>query len=277
MTQVVKLVTFLNIVFVMLLAVSSTLDGVFADCVYYLAFFIPFAIGFYASLKLQHDREEVKGLAEPDDRYFNFDKCSALKLLPLIFPTVALVLLTSLFSSMAFSFFGIRSQQTADDGIIKLLIIHALMPAILEELLFRYIPIKLLLPYSKRWCILYSALCFSLIHCDFVQMPYAFVAGAVFMTVDIAFESVWPSIILHLVNNAMSVVWMKYCSDVASTLVFASLLLVLTAVSLVILILNRDEYKSRFDSATDKGESFNVTYAPILLVVICSYVAWANL
>ena len=277
MTQAVKLVTFLNIVFVMLLAVSSTLGGALGDAVYYLAFLIPFAIGFYASRGMQYRREEEKGLAEPSDTWFSLDKGRVQMLAPLVFPTVALVLLTSLLSSMAFSFIGITSQSVVDDSILKLLLVHALMPAILEELLFRYIPIKLLMPYSKRWCILYSALCFSLIHCSFVQMPYAFVAGAVFMVVDIAFESVWPSIILHLINNATSVVWMKYCSDVVPTLIFACALLVLTIVSLAILLLRKDEYEPRFDSALDKGESFNVTYAPMLLILICSYVAFESL
>ena len=81
---------------------------------------------------------------------------------------------------------------------------------------------KLLLPYSKRHTVIYSSLFFALIHCSFSQMPYAFIAGVIFMLVDVAFDSVWPSIILHFVNNSLSIVWMKYCSGTVATLVMLS-------------------------------------------------------
>ena len=158
-----------------------------------------------------------------------------------------------------------------------MLIAHAVVPALFEEALFRYIPMKLLLPYSKRWCVFYSALCFALIHCSFTQMPYAFAAGVIFMLVDVALDSIWPSVILHFVNNAVSVIFMKYCVDSFVTWIFVSALFILAALSAAIVCKRRNLYRDLFAGSLDKGGGFKVTYAPFLLIVICTYVATVNL
>lgn len=277
MTEAIKLFSFLNVIFILLLALSGSFSGLISEGIYYLAFIIPIAIGFGYSKTLQREREEIKGVAEPPERLFGFDGKRALKLLPLIAPTILFILLTSVITSAVLSFFGVTSSVVEDVGIVRMLLIHALIPAVLEELLFRYIPLKLLLPYSKRWCVIYSALCFSLIHCSFSSMPYAFIAGIIFMTFDVIFESVWPSIILHLLNNATSVVFMKYCSGTASSLAFVFVLVILALVSLVFVNGRREEYGKDVLSAFEKGEGSTVIYAPLILVVICFYIAWSNL
>ena len=277
MTEAVKTVTFLNTVFVILLVLSGNFSGIVGELVYYLAFLVPVMIGFYSSKGLKYKREEEKGIAEAPDRLLSFDKNRAVKLLPFVFPTVLTVFLVSLASSFLFSVFGASSSPIEDVGIVRMLIAHALIPAVLEELLFRYVPMKLLLPYSKRRCIIYSALCFALIHCSFLKMPYAFVAGAVFMTLDIIFGSVWPSVTIHLINNAISIVWMKYCSEPVPTAVFIAVLVLLAALSLLFIFKNKKEYKSALIQSFDKGQSFAVTYAPFMLVLICCYIAAMSL
>ena len=277
MSEAVKAVTFLNIVFIILLAVSGTLGGTVGECIYYLAFFMPMLIGFHYSKGLRYKREEVKGVAEPSDRLLSMDRKALLKLLPLILPIVVLVMITSGVTSLIMSFAGISSSPIEQTDIVSMLVMHALVPAVLEELLFRYIPMKLLLPYSPRTCVIYSAICFALIHCSFVQMPYALVAGAVFMTVDIALGSAWPSVILHLVNNATSVILMKYCTEATAALAFVSVLILLALVSLVFVIRSKDEYASDFRRALAGGDSFRLGYAPVLLTLICCYLALSSI
>ena len=277
MTESVKVTTFINTVFVILLVTSGMLSGTLGEAMYYLAFLIPVAIGFYSSLGLKYKREEIKGLAEPMDTYHAIDRVRLMKLLPLIAPVVLVVFLTSLVSSLILSLFGVSSAPVEDVGLLRMILIHALTPAILEEALFRYIPMKLILPYSRRWCVLYSALCFALIHCSFVQMPYAFVAGVIFMAVDVALGSAIPSVILHLVNNAASVVWMKYCAGAIASVIYISVLVVLAALSLLVVYKKREEYLADFRAVFAKGDSFAVTYAPLALVVICFYLAASTL
>ena len=277
MTEAIKLVTFINLVFVIMLMVSGSLSGVFGSVTYYLAFILPVAIGYYASVGLKYKREELKGIAEPMDEFIGFDKSRAIKLLPLITPIVFVVFLASLLFSFILSLVGVSAAPVEDTGIIRMLLVHALAPALFEEALFRYIPMKLLLPYSKRWCVIYSAFCFALIHCSFVQMPYAFIAGVIFMAVDVAFGSVWPSVILHLVNNAASVISMKYCTDITSTVIFIGTLALLSLLSLIFVFKNRIEYKQMLSGVFEKGESFRATYAPAMLILICGYAAFSAL
>ena len=277
MTEAIKVVTLADIIFVILLIMSGSYTGLIGESLYFLAFAVPIAIGFYSSHGLRIKREEVAGLAEPPETILGFDRCRVRDLLPLISPVVALVFLVSLLTTLALSLFGVEMSTVEDQGIVAMLVSHALAPALLEEALFRYIPMKLLLPYSKRTCIVYSSLCFALIHCSFAQMPYAFVAGIVFMVVDVAFDSVWPSVILHFINNTASVVMMKYCADTVGTAIFISVLLSLCAVSAIFIFRKRCEYKKMLKGTLDKGQGFGATYAPIALVVICGYVAVSSI
>ena len=277
MTEAIKALTFINIIFIILLALSGMISGIGGEIIYYLAFILPIGMGFYTSKGLQYKREEAKGLAEPNETLLNLNLGGLRNLLSLIFPAVMIVFLSSLVTSLLLSLIGVSAPPVEENGIATMLIIHALIPAFLEEALFRYIPMKLLLPYSRRWCVIYSALCFALIHCSFYQMPYAFVAGIIFMSVDVAFGSVWPSVILHFINNAASVVWIKYCSGMTGSVVFISLLAFLSLISTVFIYKKRGEYRALFRGTFDKGDSSEITYAPFLLALITCYLALVNL
>ena len=109
------------------------------------------------------------------------------------------------------------------------------------------------------------------------QIPYAFAAGVVFMCVNLALDSVWPSIILHLFNNAASVVWMKYCADTASMVIFAAILFGLAAVSWLFIIPRRRLYKDYICSALDEGRPEFDARSPIAFAVISLYVAFSSL
>ena len=130
MTEAIKALTFINIVFIILLALSGMLPGVVGEIVYYLAFILPIGTGFYISKGLQYKREEVRGLAEPPETLLSFDIGRLKKLLPLIFPAVMLVFLFDVYvsiltirhSKIAFSFrkgiasFDLPVQTFSADG-----------------------------------------------------------------------------------------------------------------------------------------------------------------
>ena len=277
MTQAVKVVTFIYIIFVIMLVLSGTLGGVVGEAVYYLAFMIPITIGFYSSKGLRYEREEMAGVAEAPDTLLEVKRFDFKRLIPLVSPTVAVVFLISLITSLLLSLLGVSTPTVEDRNIFLMILLHALVPAVFEELLFRYIPMKLLLPYSKRWCILYSAMCFALIHCSFLQMPYAFAAGVIFMIIDVAMGSVWPSLILHFINNVASIIWIKYCSRMTASVIFISFMLILSIVSLVFVYKKRGVYKNMLRGVFDKGDAFAVTYAPVALILITCYLASVNL
>lgn len=277
MTEAVKIVTFINILFIILLMVSGTVGGIVGEIVYYLAFFAPIAVGFYSAKGLKYKREEIAGVAEQRERFLDFRRDDIKTLLPLIAPTVMTVFTVSLITSLFLSLFGVKSPPVEEKGLVTMLLVNALVPAVLEEALFRYIPMKLLLPYSKRLCVIYSALYFALIHCSFSKMPYAFIAGTAFMIINISIGSVWPSLVLHFLNNVASVIWIKYCSGLFASVMFISILAALTIVSAVFIYKNHRAYRDLFCGALDKGEAVRNTYAPLALILITCYIASVNI
>ena len=277
MTYATKLLTLLDMIFIILLMASGTVGGALGTAVYYLAFFIPTALGLYCSYRFKTRREEERGLAEPLDRYLGINAEQARLLLPAVFPTVLVIMIISLLTSLLFGLFGLENAAVEDAPILEMIIVHALAPAVLEELLFRYIPMKLLLPYSPRVCVTVSSLYFALIHCNIFQYPYALVAGVLFMTLNVAVGSVWPSVILHFVNNLLSVVMMKYFDTPALSWAFIGALLLASAISLVFILRRREAYRDGVKAAFARGEPFSSTNAPLALIVISVYIAFVRL
>ncbi len=102
-------------------------------------------------------------------------------------------------------------QAHTDNFLIGLILVVAVVPGVVEELMFRgYLQSRL----AERWhavpAIVVSALFFSLAHMDPIHMlgvvPLGLWLGAVAWRAD----SVWPAMICHSANNAVAVVGTKY-------------------------------------------------------------------
>ena len=109
-----------------------------------------------------------------------------------------------------FSLFGIENKGgTIDAGsepnILLYVLMVAIMPALVEEFAFRGVIMGVLKPYSPALAILVSSGLFALMHGNFVQMPFTFCCGIVFAYMDIKTNSLLPSIIVHFLNNGLSV------------------------------------------------------------------------
>ena len=82
----------------------------------------------------------------------------------------------------------------------------AVVPALSEEFLFRGCILSNLLPYGKNTAILFSALLFALMHGNFAQFFYTFIAGIVLGAVYVKTDSIWAPTFIHLFNNFYSVI-----------------------------------------------------------------------
>ena len=141
-------------------------------------------------------------------------------------------------------------------------------------MLFRYIPLRLLLPYSRRSALLVSAIMFSLIHLNLFQIPYALFAGVALAFIVVLSGSILPAILLHALNNAISVFWMRE-PDVTPYAIIAALA-VLSAVSFVFIIKRRDEYKSAIASAFS-GDKIVFSTELVVVAVTCLLIAFSSL
>ncbi|MBQ1950793.1 MAG: CPBP family intramembrane metalloprotease [Clostridia bacterium] len=109
-----------------------------------------------------------------------------------------------------FSRFGIESPKTPDllaptiTSFLLNLLVVAVLPALLEELVFRYYVLRTLRPYGDGLAVLLSSLLFGLMHGNVAQIPFAFLVGIALGWLYVATDRIWLSIVVHFANNALS-------------------------------------------------------------------------
>ncbi len=96
-------------------------------------------------------------------------------------------------------------ELSSNYQLVLMLITLVVVPAFVEELLFRGVILNNLLPYGKTTAILVSALLFGLMHQNIEQLFYATVAGVVIGWIYLKTESIWVCVLLHFFNNFQSV------------------------------------------------------------------------
>ena len=118
----------------------------------------------------------------------------------------------SFLSSFGLSFhsyeYALQQQTEAPEtpGLMLLTVVHtAILPALLEELVFRGFILQPLRKYGDWFAIVTSALIFGLIHGNMMQAPFAILAGVALGYVNVVTGSMWTNILLHFLNNLISV------------------------------------------------------------------------
>lgn len=246
MSKAIKYTTAVFYLFLILLLATSMLrsyaGSLAANAVYLFGTFFILLFALSASRRLKTEREEEKGLVEISRDALTVDRSALGSVLPLFAPIIGVTFLTSFLTSLLLGAIGVQGSAVEQLPLFQMLLVHALIPTLAEEVIFRLIPMLLLMPYNRKLCIIISSLGFAFIHMDLFQIPYALVAGILFMSVDLLAESVLPSVILHLLNNTVSVIWILYCTDGASAAVFVSALTVLSVFGLAVVIFRRKHY-----------------------------------
>ena len=132
----------------------------------------------------------------------------------IVFAGVACTFAMSFFNSIAVSLMGISTgieifsyptEYSSDMSIILQVISIGLVPAFCEELLFRGVVLSNLMPYGKASAIVISSVLFGLMHGNMYQFVYTTVAGLIMGSVYVLTESLWCSIVMHMINNTLSI------------------------------------------------------------------------
>ena len=140
---------------------------------------------------------------------------------PLSFPTIffglmaglAVCILANVVTSYIvyfLSMFGIQPPEMPEyidkTGLALLLnvVIFAVFPAILEEMVFRGYVLRLLRPYGDGLALIISSLLFALMHGNILQIPFAMIVGLACGYLVIKTGRVWMSMALHFLNNLMA-------------------------------------------------------------------------
>jgi membrane protease YdiL (CAAX protease family) len=129
---------------------------------------------------------------------------------------------------------------------------HALLPAVLEEGLFRFVPLKVLSPISRKIAVLLSAALFAIVHGSVYKIPYAFAAGVIFAMLDIYFASLLPSLLIHFLNNLLSLTVSYGYLDGIPPLIAYLTVGVLTLTSILYLYSRKDLWQGRLWKRKDR-------------------------
>ncbi|MDR1735039.1 MAG: CPBP family intramembrane metalloprotease [Oscillospiraceae bacterium] len=83
----------------------------------------------------------------------------------------------------------------------------AFIPAMTEEVFLRGAIMQPLRRYGDTFAVLTSAVMFALVHKNFMQAPMALIAGVGLGYAVCVTGSLWPSILIHMANNGVSVLF----------------------------------------------------------------------
>ena len=248
---------FADCIFILFLSFSSVFSGALSSAFYAIAFVLPV---FLLLLIWKRREVEIYPVSIALDR-------RALKLtVPLVFPIIILIFLVSFLTSLAMSLVGIEGAgEVYGENLLYVITVSALAPAIFEDMLFRYLPIRALGAHSAKLCVIYSSVLFALSHCNLFQIPYALVAGVIFAYITVLTGSILPSMLLHFANNTVSVLWMR--DPETAPYIILIVLAVLTLLSAVYIVVRRGDYLKSIRetfSGEKVGFSFEITVAAIL-------------
>lgn len=238
---------------------------------------VPFAIA-YAVLK----KKKIAGIL-PMGTTYNAKAATGLTMLcvPLmIFSTFAINFISSIIQEILGITFttGVEDPQILGaEGIFIAVLSTAVLPAILEEVVVRGIIMQPLRRFGDKFAIVASALIFGIMHGNMVQIPYTVVAGLFLGYLAVATGSLWPSIILHFINNFYSVALLAAYDNISDTAggVVAILFIGLFVLSGIIggLIYFPMNYKTPLKKGVDTlktGEKYSALFlnVPMIFAII---------
>lgn len=137
----------------------------------------------------------------------------------MVFGSMALSLIMYKFFPTAFSSSGssYMSYSASDaDGAIYAAVTLAIVPAVLEEFLFRGIIAAEYNTYGALTSIIMSTVMFSMLHMDFVRLPIYLFTGCVLALTASTSNSVFSSMLVHALNNIFVLFLEPYLYKIAA-------------------------------------------------------------
>ncbi len=178
------------------IAVSLT-DGV----VYMLSFMLP--VAFFHLISKKQRIEPMKLAPRLPADTFAYIFAGMAVILAAAYLNYYMIAFTS-YADFAADFLWVDTYDTPH-AIVLSFVTMAIIPAFVEEFLFRGLIQTNLRPYGSGVAIVGSAVLFGLMHQNVQQIFYATVAGLVLGYIYEVTNSVWCGILLHLINNGFSV------------------------------------------------------------------------
>lgn len=196
------------------------------------------------------------------------------RVLPLLPIFLSSVLLISAVTGWAMTALGLppAGGTVGESAFLSRVLQHALLPAVMEEALFRICVLALLSRRSPARAVPQSALLFALLHASLYQLPYAFVGGIFLAAAALWGGSVVYAMLFHLLNNLLSLVlgalpqWVGITAGLYLTLAITLALFLLAAWGAVVLWRRRRKSGEKLPPV--RGWLKELACSPLLLYVL---------
>ncbi len=113
------------------------------------------------------------------------------------------------------------------------LLVFALVPAVMEELLMRGAVLSILRPLGNSTAVVISALLFGLLHGNLAQAPYACLMGLILGGIYVHTDSLRPVIAVHALANTVAVVmsYLRLYADSTTASLWGLVILIVVLMS----------------------------------------------
>lgn len=187
-------------------------------------------------------------------------------------------ILLALFDSVGLE--AITESEYNCDSVLDIVLFYAtvaVLPALIEEFAFRGVILNIFRKYSDGLAVLVSGVTFGLMHGNFAQIPFALVVGLVLGYIAVKTNSLLPGIIIHFLNNALSVTFTLLStntdlSDSAVNLIYSIVLIQICILGLISFTVLSKKHSGFFkllgaDTSIEFKEKAKIAfYSPTVLV-----------
>ena len=193
-----------------------------------------------------------------------------------LFANIAAAYVDSIFTSFGIDYsIGETDIPKGIFGFLLYTLSTAIVPAVLEEFALRGIVLGSLRKFGDTFALITSSLCFGIMHGNFEQIPFAFMAGLILGFVTIKTGSLRVAVFIHFLNNFISVAfsYMRGISETQQNLIYVMLLAVFLVLALF--FINRTtgqeilkiEYGDCILPEKDKYKTFFLSIGVIVFVL----------
>lgn len=234
-----------TIVSVFLEGISNSITFISQSNIYLILSCFIFVISIYLPyllLKSYIPKEEKKNADEADRK---INKESIIQCIKYIIVGIPIISIIQMICSFAIEKMGVGVDVTETlgvfnySGVLSTILIFlqvAILPAIFEELFVR----KGIIGVTKRkgtiFAVVVSSLIFATIHMNVSQFIFAFLVGILFGIIRIKTNKMYPTMILHFINNGFAIIEALFYDHMIFMQIFTYFNILLNAVGFCLLI-----------------------------------------
>lgn len=218
---------------------KDNINLIFMCIVFALSIYIPYLV-----LKAYLPKED-KIINKSKEEVKKERKESIIKSIKYIVLSIPIISIIQMVCAFAIEKIGISSDMTEALGLfnysgklssILVFLEIAILPAIFEELFIRKGVYGILKSKGAIFATVVSAIVFATIHMNFSQFIFAFLIGILFAIVREKTGKIYPTMILHLLNNGLAVIEVLFYNHITFMEIFTYTQIILNAIGFCILI-----------------------------------------